>query len=111
MKSTVTTATETQNAGLANNDRRPVAEHRMPDLDEPEVPGQVMQPRFFLTSAELAPGQRDAQRREQLADWLTDNEWFAIALVNRMWSELVGEGFTSRLTTLDPIDRQPLPRR
>ncbi|MGI9428474.1 MAG: DUF1549 domain-containing protein [Bythopirellula sp.] len=88
-----------------NNDRRPVAEHRMPDLDQPEVPGQVMLPRFFLTSAELAPGRRDAERREQLADWLTDNEWFAIAIVNRMWSELVGEGFYEPVDDIGP-DRE-----
>ena len=88
-----------------NNDRRPVAEHRMPDLDQPEAPGQVMQPKFFLTSAELAPGRRDGERREQLADWLTDNEWFAIAIVNRMWSELVGEGFYEPIDDMGP-DRE-----
>ena len=88
-----------------NNDRRPQAEHRMPDLDNPEVPGQVMQPKFFLTSAELPPGKRDAERREQLAEWLTDNEWFAIAVVNRLWSELVGEGFYEPIDDIGP-DRQ-----
>ena len=61
-----------------NNDRLPQAEHRMPDLDYPGFPGTVMRPRFFLTSAELSLGDRDAVRREQLAEWLTDNEWSAL---------------------------------
>ena len=88
-----------------NNDRRPKAEHRMPDLDNPEQPGQVMQPKFFLTSDSLSPGTRDADRRERLAQWLTANEWFAIALVNRVWSELVGEGFYATIDDLGP-DRE-----
>ena len=90
-----------------NNDRRPEAEHRMPDLDQPEVPGKVMQPKFFLTSATLPPGARDAERRAQLAQWLTDNEWFAIAIVNRLWSELVGEGFYEPVDDIGP-DRESL---
>ncbi len=86
----------------ANNDRRPQAEHRMPNLEHPEVAGQVMQPKFFLTSASLPPGARDAERRQQLAQWLTDNEWFAIAIVNRLWSELVGEGFYASVDDIGP---------
>jgi len=89
----------------ANNDRRPQAEHRMSDLDNPELPGTLMQPKFFLTGAKLSPGTRDAQRREQLAEWLTDSEWFAIAAVNRLWSELVGEGFYEPINDIGP-DRE-----
>ncbi len=85
-----------------NNDRRPQAEHRMSDLENPEVLGQVMQPKFFLTSVSLRPGAPDAERREQLAEWLTDNEWFAIALVNRLWSELVGESFYASVDDIGP---------
>ncbi len=89
----------------ANNKRRPQAEHRMSDLEHPEVLGQVMQPKFFLTSATLRPGAPDAERREQLAQWLTENEWFAIAMVNRLWSELVGEGFYKSVDDIGP-DRE-----
>jgi len=89
----------------ANNDRRPQAEHRMPDLEHPENAGKLMQPKFFLTSASLPTGARDAERREQLAQWLTDSEWFAIAIVNRMWSELVGEGFYKSVDDIGP-DRE-----
>jgi hypothetical protein len=86
----------------ANNDRRPMAEHQMPDLDDPSQPGQLMQPQFFLTSATLDPGMNDAQRRAKLAQWLTRNEWFSIALVNRIWSELVGESFYELVDDIGP---------
>ena len=85
-----------------NNNRRPQAEHRMEDLENPEDAGEVMQPKFFLTSASLPPGTSDAERREQLAEWLTENEWFARALVNRVWAELVGEGFYPLVDDIGP---------
>ncbi|QDU91564.1 hypothetical protein Pla175_49930 [Pirellulimonas nuda] len=81
---------------------RPTPEHYMPDLDAPDQPGTRMQPRFFLTSAELPYGTADADRRGQLADWLTDSPWFATALVNRVWSELVGEGFYEPIDDIGP---------
>lgn len=89
-----------------NNDRRPEAEHRMPDLNNPDAPGAVMQPRFFLTNSTIELGTRDADRRQQLAEWLTDNKWFATALVNRLWTELVGEGFFEKVDDIGP-DREP----
>ena len=78
--------------------RRPTMEHLMPDLEDPSAPGTRMQPKFFLTTAKLDPGARDSERREMLAKWLTGNKWFEVALVNRVWAELVGEGF------YDPVD-------
>jgi len=78
--------------------RRGKAEHYMPDLDNPSAPGTKMQPKFFLTSANLPFGTPDAERRGAAAKWITQNPWFATAFVNRMWGELVGEGF------YDPID-------
>lgn len=89
-----------------NNDRRPTSEHRMPDLNHPELPGAVMKPQFFLTSASLPLALRDDERREQLAEWLTENEWFSIALVNRLWAELVGEPFYPAIDDIGP-DREP----
>ena len=88
-----------------DNDRRPQAEHFMPDLNDPTAAGTQIQPKFFLTSATLQIGASDADRRGQLAEWLTDNEWFAIALVNRIWSELLGEGFYEPVDDIGP-DRQ-----
>lgn len=65
-----------------------------------------MQPKFFLTSAQLPFGTRDAQRRATIAQWITENPWFATALVNRLWSELVGEGFYEPIDDMGP-ERQP----
>ena len=78
-----------------NNRFRGTLEHRMPDLDKPTAPGEVMQPVFFATGKKLETGATDAERRESLARWLTssDNPWFAKAYVNRMWAELIGHGF------------------
>jgi len=84
---------------------RPQPEHFMPDLENPKAPGTRMQPKFFLTGASLPLGTPDARRREQLADWITDSRWFATALVNRLWAELVGEGFYESVEDIGP-DRQ-----
>ncbi len=89
-----------------NANRRGSPEHYMPDLDQPDKPGTKTQPRFFLTGAELPFGTRDSERRGQLADWMTQSSWFSTALVNRMWSELVGEGFYEPIDDMGP-DRQP----
>ena len=84
----------------SNNRFRGTPEHRMPDLENPEKQGQIMQPVFFVTGDEVPLGTLDADRRSQLASWITgtENPWFSRALVNRIWAELVGEGF------YDPVD-------
>ncbi len=93
-----------QNPNAEN--RRGQMEHFMPDLNDPAAPGTRMQPKFFLTSAELPFGSLDAERRGAVADWMTENPWFATAFVNRMWSELVGEGFYEPIDDIGP-DRTP----
>jgi hypothetical protein len=85
-----------------DNENRPTPEHFMPDLEDPAAPGTRMQPKFFLTHTTLPYGTRDADRRETLAGWLTANEWFAKAIVNRLWAELVGEGFYEPIDDLGP---------
>jgi Protein of unknown function (DUF1549)/Protein of unknown function (DUF1553) len=86
--------------------RRGEAEHYMPDLDDPAARGTRMQPTFFLTSADLQFGAPDAERRGTIAEWITGNPWFATALVNRLWAELVGEGFYEPIDDIGP-DRTP----
>jgi hypothetical protein len=86
--------------------RRGQPEHFMPDLDNPAAQGTRMQPRFFLTSAELPFGTLDAQRRGAAARWMTENPWFATAFVNRLWAELVGEGFYEPIDDIGP-ERKP----
>lgn len=81
---------------------RPMPEHFMPDLEDPSAPGTRMQPKFFLTSAKMDFGTPDAKRREMLSKYLTRNEWFAVAAVNRLWSELVGRGFYEPVDDVGP---------
>ena len=91
-----------------DNPRRGDLEHEMPDLDDPSLPGTVMKPRFFLGSAALPLGTPDKERRKTAARLVTsnDNPWFARAIVNRIWAELVGDGFYDGIDDLGP-DREP----
>src|SRR3954447_8550923 len=86
--------------------RRGKPEHFMPDLKNPSAQGTKMQPKFFLTSATLPFGTPDAERRETVAEWITANPWFATAMVNRIWGELLGEGFYQPIDDIGP-DRKP----
>ena len=92
-----------------NNNNRFIGtpEHHMPDLDHPEEQGKQMQPVFFVTGEKLKVGATDEDRRNTLADWVSapQNPWFAHALVNRLWSELVGEGFYEPVDDMGP-DRE-----
>jgi hypothetical protein len=85
---------------------RPVGslEHFMPDLKHPESPGTKMEPVFFLTGQKLSPGATDAVRRDTIAKWITapSDVWFAKAFINRIWAELVGEGFYEPIDDLGP---------
>jgi hypothetical protein len=87
-----------------NNKPRPSAEHYMPDLKNPTAKGTLMQPVFFLTGQKLPEGTPDAERREAIARWITapQDPWFAKAFVNRIWSELVGEGFYEPVDDIGP---------
>ena len=82
-------------------------EHYMPDKDNPSARGTLVQPVFFATGQSLKIGANDADRRGTLAEWIAtkDNTWFAKAFVNRIWAELVGEGFFEPIDDLGP-DRQ-----
>lgn len=83
------------------------AEHRMPDLKDPSARGTLMTPVLFATGDRLRGNVRDSERRGTLAQWITkqENPYFAKALVNRLWSELVGEGFYEPVDDMGP-DRQ-----
>ena len=80
------------------------AEHRMPDLKEPTARGTLMQPVLFATGDKLRGNVKDSERRATLAQWITkpENPYFAKALVNRLWSELVGEGFYEPVDDMGP---------
>ena len=88
----------------ANNRAVGTLEHRMPDLDDPASQGTETQPVFFLNGSKLPLGTLDSTRRMSLAQWITspENPWFAKAFVNRVWAELVGEGFCEPVDDMGP---------
>jgi hypothetical protein len=79
-------------------------EHYMPDLENPQARGTLMTPVLFATGQKLPLGTKDAERRGTLAKWITspENPWFAKAVVNRLWSELCGEGFYEPVDDMGP---------
>jgi hypothetical protein len=79
-------------------------EHFMPDLKNPSAQGQLMTPVFFATGRKLPTGSSDDKRRTSVAEWITAREdgWFAKAFVNRVWAELVGEGFYEPVDDMGP---------
>jgi len=102
----IVTVTDRRPFRRQNNNNRYVGtlEHYMPDLDEPTAKGKLMSPVFFATGEKVELGSTDADRRGELADWLTGdkNRWFAVNMVNRIWSELLGEGFYPQADDLGP---------
>ncbi|HVJ66569.1 MAG TPA: DUF1549 domain-containing protein [Caulifigura sp.] len=80
------------------------SEHYMADLNDPTAKGTMMQPVFFLTGQRLKGNSTDMQRREALAKAITSksNPWFRKAFVNRMWAEMLGEGFFMPIDDMGP---------
>ncbi len=93
--------------GGPGNMRRGSLEHFMPDPQDASAKGTLIQPRFFVTGREAPSGLGDLERRTLFSNWMTstNNPWFAKAYVNRIWAELVGEGFYEPIDDLGP-DRQ-----
>ncbi len=93
--------------GEPANRFRGTLEHYMPDLEDPAAQGTLMEPTFFVTGDRLPIGATDDERRTQLAELFTspDNPWFSRAIVQRLWTELVGEGFYDAIDDIGP-DRQ-----
>lgn len=90
--------------GMANRRFVGTAEHYMSDLKNPTDKGKLMTPVFFATGDKLPLGTKDADRRGSLAKWMTEQEnpYFAKAFVNRLWSELNGEGFYEPVDDIGP---------
>ena len=88
----------------ANQPGRGSAEHYMPDLDNPTAEGKLMQPVFFVNHAKIKTGTEDMDRRQTLAKFVTarNNPAFAKAFVNRIWAEMIGEGFTDTIDDMGP---------
>src|SRR5581483_9679913 len=78
-------------------------EHEMPSK-EPDELVYITYPRFLDGKAPPAKSD-DAERRQALAEYLTapENYWFAAAFTNRVWNELLGQGFYERVDDLSPV--------
>jgi hypothetical protein len=83
---------------------RGTAEYYMPDLQHPQSEGKKLDPVFFLGNLKPGAGLNDLDRRQSLARYVTsaDNPWFARAFVNRIWGQLVGEGFYMPIDDIGP---------
>lgn len=79
-------------------------EHYMTDPSNPASRGKRIDPAFFLGGDVVPTGLNDHERRAALARFVTspENEWFAKALVNRVWAELLGEGFSMPIDDMGP---------
>ena len=91
----------------ANANRRFETEHFMPNLEEPDNQGAAIRPVFFATGGRAREGLDDVDRRQLLANHVTSkrNPWFARAFVNRTWSVLLGQGFSTPIDDMGP-DRE-----
>lgn len=89
--------------------RRGASEYYMPDLNDPQSRGTKVDPVFFVGNVKLPDGLSDKERRDTLARLVTakENPWFARAMVNRMWTALIGDGFYAPVDDLGP-DRTPI---
>lgn len=82
-------------------------EYFMPDLNNPASQGTLTQPVFFIPEVrgpKLRKGASDLTRRHALADYVTSptNPWFAKAFVNRVWAEMLGQGFYMPVDDMGP---------
>jgi hypothetical protein len=90
-----------------NQPGRGSSEHYMPDLKNPASKGELMHPAFFIAGVKgptLNAGADDQTRRNALSDFVTSptNPWFAQAFVNRIWGELLGQGFYMPIDDMGP---------
>ncbi|QDU51803.1 DUF1549 domain-containing protein [Gimesia panareensis] len=97
------TAEELKSMPLPENSRRFMSEYYMPDLNDPTSMGTVVQPVLFV-GTKAPEGLDDLERREVLSKFLTSqsNPWFSRAIVNRLWAEMLGEGFYTPIDDIGP---------
>lgn len=84
--------------------RRGASEYFMPDLQDPSSRGTQINPQFFVDQSKPAVGLADLDRRKEAAKAFTNpqNPWFARAIINRVWHEMLGEGFYMPVDDLGP---------
>lgn len=84
--------------------RRGSSEYFMPDLKDPSSRGTQVNPKFFVDESKPATELPDLERRAAAAKAFTnpENPWFARAIINRLWHEMLGEGFYMPVDDLGP---------
>lgn len=107
-KDKVLTAAELKALPVQQQQGRGSLEHYMPNLDDPNDRGKKIDPVFFVNGKKAEPGLSDTDRRELVAKLITStgDEWFAKAFVNRIWFEMLGEGFYMPVDDIGP-ERTP----
>jgi hypothetical protein len=105
------TLKEIKEAPAPGGKQRATAEHYMPDLKNPSSKGTKMEPVFFVNGKRPASGLSDEGRRHALAKYITDGKdpWFSRAYVNRIWSEMLGEGFYMPIDDIGPTRQARMP--
>ncbi len=105
------TVKEIKEAPAPGGKPRATAEHFMPDLKNPSSKGTKMEPVFFVNGKRPASGLSDEARRHALAKYITDpkDKWFSRAYVNRIWSEMLGEGFYMPIDDMGPTRQARMP--
>jgi hypothetical protein len=80
----------------------PRGEHEMPSKEDPKK--TFLTPPRFLDGKGPKPDPGDKERRQSLADAVVsaNNYWFAGAYVNRIWAELMGQGFYQPVDDMGP---------
>ncbi|MCA9016915.1 MAG: DUF1549 domain-containing protein, partial [Planctomycetaceae bacterium] len=98
------TAEELKSIPVPDNARRFMTEYHMPDLNNPTSAGTVVHPVLFVDKKSPGKGLDDLERRETLSKFLTakSNPWFSRAIVNRLWAEMLGEGFYMPIDDIGP---------
>jgi hypothetical protein len=91
--------------------KRPTAEYFMPDLKDPSSHGNRVDPVFFVNGKKPKAGMGDVERRTALAHYITSptNPWYGRAFVNRMWAEMLGEGFYMPIDDMGPQRQARMP--
>jgi len=105
------TIKEIKTMPLPGGMKRPTAEHFMPDLKNPSSQGTKMEPAFFVNGKKPRSGLPDDQRRLALAHFITSTSdpWFSRAYVNRIWAEMLGEGFYMPIDDIGPQRQARMP--
>lgn len=105
------TLKELKEMPLPGGAKRATAEHYMPDLKNPSSKGTKMEPVFFVNGKRPAAGLSDEGRRHALARYITasNDPWFSRAFVNRIWAEMLGEGFYMPIDDMGPQRQARMP--